>query len=94
MSVHGSHTESQRVTVLKLKFSSVVNYVVATEPLLEAVQEAAGQGVLIPGASAKRICVRQLDTGGELGGVAAEKVKGAYPLIMTDLDGITYPTRN
>jgi hypothetical protein len=38
----------------KLKFPSVVNYVVAKEPLLEAVQEAAGPGVVIPGASAKR----------------------------------------
>jgi hypothetical protein len=37
---------------------------------------------------------RQLETGGELAGVAVEKFKGAYPLMLTDLDEITYPTRN
>ena len=78
----------------RLKFPSTVNYVVAKEALIDAVQEASGQGVGIPGASAKRVCVRQLDTGGELAGVAVEKVKGAYPLMMTDLDEVTYPTRN
>lgn len=78
----------------KLKFPSAVNYVVAKEALIVAVQEASGLGGVIPGVSAKRVCVRQLDSGGELAGVVVEKAKGAYPLTMTDLDDVTYPTRN
>jgi hypothetical protein len=78
----------------KLKFPSAINYVVAKNALVDAVQEAIGQVVAVPGASAKRVCVRQLETGGELAGVTGEKAKGAYPLVMTDLDEVTYPTRN
>ena len=78
----------------KLKFPSAVNYVVAKRDLLDAVQDASGQGLDNLGASAKRACVRQLETGGELAGLAVEKVKGMYPLIMTDLDEVTYLTRN
>jgi hypothetical protein len=78
----------------KLKFPSAINYVVAKEALIVAVQEASGLGSVIPGASAKRVCVRQLDSGGELAGIAVEKAKGAYPLTMTDLDDAIYPTRN
>jgi hypothetical protein len=68
--------------------------VVAKNALLDAVQEARGQGVAVLGASAKHVCVRQLDTGAELAGFTGEKAKGAYPLVMTDLDEVTYPTRN
>jgi hypothetical protein len=77
-----------------LKFPSAINYVVAKEALIVAVQEASGLGSVIPGASAKQVCVRQLDSGGELAGVAVEKAKGAYPLTITDLDDAIYPTRN
>ena len=73
-------------------FRSAINYAVAKEALIVA--EACGLGGVIQGASAKRVCVRQLDSGGELAGVAVEKTKGAYPLTTTDLDYATYPTRN
>jgi hypothetical protein len=41
----------------KLKFPSAIKYVVAKEALIVAVQEASGLGSVIPGASAKRVCV-------------------------------------
>jgi hypothetical protein len=69
--------------------------VVAKKDLLDAIRGASGDGVGIAGGSAKRVCVRQPEEGGELAGAAVvEKVKGAYPLMMTDLDEATYPTRN
>ena len=60
-------------------------------------------GADVASGSAKRVCARQPDAGGELAVDAVEKVgatlysiivKGAYPLTMTDLDDVTYPTRS
>jgi hypothetical protein len=82
-------------TGAKIRFPSATNYVVAKKDLLDAIWDASGDGVGIAGGSAKRVCVRQPEEGGELAGAAVvEKVKGAYPLMMTDLDEVTYPTRN
>jgi hypothetical protein len=78
----------------KVRFPSVDNYVVAKQDLLDLIQAASGEGVDSAGGSAKRVCMRQPEAGGELAGGAVEKVKGAYPLMMTDLDEVTYLTRN
>ena len=78
----------------KVKFPSVSNYLVAKRDLLDAIRDASGPGVDVASGSAKRVCARQLDAGGELAVDAVEKAKGAYPLTMTDLDDVTYPTRS
>ena len=77
----------------KISFPSVTNYVVAQRDLLDAIRDASGQEGDILGGSAKRARVRQPETGGELAGEVIEKVKGAYPIMMTDLDEGTYHTR-
>jgi hypothetical protein len=52
--------------------------VVAKKDLLDAIRDASGDGVGIAGGSAKRVCVRQPEGGGELAGAAVvEKIKGA-----------------
>lgn len=55
---------------------------------------ASGEGADAADGGVKRVCVRQPVVGGELAVGAVEKIKGAYTLVMTDLDEITYPTRN
>ena len=78
----------------KVRFPSVANYLVAKRDLLEAIQDVNGPGLDVTSGNAKRVCARQPEAGGELAVDAVEKAKGAYPLIMTDLDDATYPTRS
>jgi hypothetical protein len=76
----------------KVRFPSVKSYVVAKQDLLDLITAASGEDTVEGGV--KRACVRQPEVGGELAGGAVEKIEGAYTLVMTDLDEVTYPTRN
>ena len=73
----------------KVKFLSASNYLVAKRDLLDAIRDASGPGADVASGSAKRVCARQPDAGGELAIDAVEEMKGAYPLTMTDLDDVT-----
>lgn len=78
-----------------IKFPSVANYLVAKPELVELMRLAMGPELRIPTgdtSTAKRVCIRPLETGGERAEATEERHKGTS--LMVDLEGVQRSTRN